>query len=120
MVTKTTSIGIALAVGLMFASCSLERMSRAPKMEQSILGRWGEVNGPTTLEFFKQGTVIIATNEKATSAYYEFVDEESVKIEPKFRSREMKDDSKVWRVAIRGDQLTVVDGGKATRFQRQR
>ncbi|MBI2361669.1 MAG: hypothetical protein HYV04_22630 [Deltaproteobacteria bacterium] len=107
-------------MGILLASCSLGQMGGASKVEQSILGRWREINGPTTLEFFSHGTVIIATDQKATSAYYEFVDEQSVKIEPKFRSREMKNDSRVWRVAIRGDQLTVVDAGKAMRFQRQR
>lgn len=110
----------AIAVGLSLASCSLGQRSPAPNLEKVIVGTWREVSGPATIEFFKEGAVIIAGQGRATTAYYEFVDEDTLKIEPKFRSKDSKSDSRIVKVSIRQDQLTLRDAAGATIFQRQK
>ncbi|MBI2997659.1 MAG: hypothetical protein HYY46_04280 [Deltaproteobacteria bacterium] len=111
---------IAIAVALSLASCSLGQRSPAPNLEKTIIGTWREVSGPTTMEFFREGSVIIAGRGRATTAYYEFVEEDTLKIESKFRSKDNKSDTKVVKVSITRDQLTLRDAAGATIFQRQK
>lgn len=120
MLHKTIYIAVALLMSPLLASCSVPQKDTGPPLERQLIGRWRQINGPTTLEFFKRGTVVIADNETAMSAYFEFVGDKSVKIEPKFRSVPMKSDSRLWMISIRGDLLTIVEGEQRTRFRRQR
>ena len=120
MLTRPGVFLIAIAVGLSLASCSLGQRTPAPNLETTIIGTWREVGGPTTMEFFREGTVIVTGQGRATTAYYEFVDEDTLKIEPKFRSKDSKSDSRIVKVSVRQDQLTLRDTAGATIFQREK
>lgn len=120
MVYKAMPMRVAVAVALLLGSCALEQTSRGPSLEQMIIGRWRQIDGQVTMEFFREGAVIVAGSGGAMSAYYEFVDEHSIKIEPKFRTRAPRSDSRVWRLVVKGDELTVVEGKTTTRFRRER
>jgi hypothetical protein len=120
MVYKGIRMWMAVAIILVFASCAVEQKIPGPKLEQTIIGRWRQIDGQATMEFFREGAVIMVGSAGAMSAYYEFLDEHSVKIEPKFTTRAPRSNSRVWRLAVKGDELTVVEGKTATRFQRER
>lgn len=102
------------------SSCPLEQRSKAPQMERAIVGTWRQINGPASMQFFKEGTVVITNSGKATSAYFEFENDDTLKIEPKFRSKDSKDDIRVLRISIKEDQLTISDATGTTAFERQK
>lgn len=72
------------------------------------------------MEFFREGTVIITGEGRATTAYYEFVEEDALKIEPKFRFRDSESDSRIVKVSITQDRLTIGDAGSNVTFERQK
>lgn len=120
MLRKRIYIAVALVMSPLLASCLVPPKGTGPPLERQLIGRWQQIDGPTTLEFFRRGTVVVANNENAMSAYFEFVGNDSVKIEPKFRSLVTKSDSMLWKISIKGDLLTIVEGEQTMRFRRQR
>lgn len=117
---RTTVPRFAIVIFFLLNSCSLEPWRRVPKMENAIVGTWRQIDGPASMQFFKEGTVIITNQGKASSAYYEFADEETLKIEPKFRSKDIKEDSKFMKISIVQDVLTLTDPVGTVRLQRQK
>ncbi len=116
---KLSQFLIASAVLIALASCSSAVKSRVANPENAILGKWREINGSATIQFFKEGTVILTGKGKTTTAYYKFFDEKHLKIEPKFSSKVTKDPSRLVKFSINQDQLTLGDSEGVTRFRRQ-
>jgi len=51
------------------------------KKEAAINGKWQEVGGTETVEFFKDGTVTFVESGMTMSGNYKFVDDERIRIE---------------------------------------
>ena len=111
---------ILAAVLIFLASCALAMQDKLPGLKTAIIGKWKEIGGPTTIQFFDGGTVILAGKEKTMTAYYKVVDEEHLRIEPKFSAKVSEDSARVVKFSIVRDQLTINDIlRKTTRFQKQ-
>ena len=117
---KLAQFLIASVVLISLASCSSGVKSRVANPENAILGKWREINGSATIQFFKEGTVILTGKGKKTTSYYKLFDEKHLKIEPKFSSKVIKDPSRLVKFSINQDQLTLSDSEGVTRFRRQK
>jgi hypothetical protein len=47
-------------------------LAQAQIIQREILGKWAEIGGTETIEFFKDGTVSIVTQDSAASGKYKF------------------------------------------------
>jgi uncharacterized protein (DUF2147 family) len=63
-----------VAMVFMFTSCS-------PKPENPIVGKWKNIDGTETMEFFKDGTVSLVGKEMSLGGTYKFVDTNRMKLE---------------------------------------
>lgn len=109
------------AVLIFVASCSLTGQDKLPGLKTAIIGKWKEVDGPTTIQFFDRGTMVLAGKEKTMTAYYKVLDEEHLRIEPKFSAKVSEDSAKIVKFSIVRDELTINDLlQKPMRFQRQK
>ncbi len=117
---KLAQFLIASVALISLASCSSGVKSRVANLENAILGKWREINGSATIQFFKEGTIILTEKGKTTTAYYKLFDEKHLKIEPKFSSKITKDPSRIVKFSINQDQLTLSDSEGVTRFRRQK
>jgi hypothetical protein len=111
-----------LAVALiLLASCAFAKKDKLPGLKTAIIGKWQETGGPTTIRFFEGGTMILSGKEKSMTAYYKVLDEEHLRIQPKFNARVSEDSARVVKFSILRGQLTI--SGllpKTTRFQKQK
>ena len=115
-----------------FFLCSCSPMnSRSSFLQTAIVGKWKEINGPgnirffkdapSTIQFYKEGTVIIMGKKSSLTAWYEFLDEEQLRIEPKFGPGDTKGLGIIVKASIVEDYLTLTDpnGHATSRFQRE-
>ncbi len=115
-----TRFSIVAALLIFLASCALAKQDKLPGWKTAIIGKWKEIDGPTTIQFFDSGTVILAGKKKTMTAYYKVLDEEHLRIEPKFSAKVSEDPAKIVKFSIVRDQLTINDLlQKPTRFQKQ-
>ena len=63
-----------LSIAALLSSC-------AASPEDKILGRWKEVDGTETMEFLKDGTVIVVDEGMSMAGTYKWIDNDRVKIE---------------------------------------
>jgi hypothetical protein len=114
-------LSIAVAVLISIASCSLAKQDKVPQMKKAIIGKWKEINGPASIQFFEGGTVILTGKEKTMTAYYKVMDEEHLRIEPKFSAQVSEDPGRLVKFSIVRGHLTIDDLlEKSTRFQKQK
>jgi len=118
---KVVEVIIALWSLLFLASCSITPTDpSAVPLEGVIVGKWREIGGTKTIQFFNEGTVISVSEDKATTAYYKVLDTEHLEIEPKYQLGAGLARTVIIRVSIHGDQLTLTDSGEILRFQREK
>ncbi len=55
--------------------------SCSSKPENAIIGKWKEINGTGTIEFFKDGTVIAVDEGMSIGGSYKFIDKDRIKME---------------------------------------
>jgi hypothetical protein len=53
--------------------------SCSSKPENKIVGKWKEIGGTETMEFFKDGTVSVVDNKISLKGSYQFIDEKRIK-----------------------------------------
>jgi uncharacterized protein (DUF2147 family) len=63
---------VIVAIALL-SSCSL-------KPEDAIVGKWKETDGNETIEFFRDGTFIMADEELPIEGTYKFIDKDRIRI----------------------------------------
>lgn len=51
------------------------------KPEAVIIGKWDEIDGTETIEFFKDGTVTIVDKGISLSGNYKFIDDDHIRID---------------------------------------
>ena len=88
-----TALGLCLTMTALLAGCS--------KPENAIVGKWRSTETPpTTLEFFKDGTVSTSDYNSSLSGKYTFPDETHIQM-----SNGLVSDVKTFK--IEGDMLTL-------------
>jgi hypothetical protein len=103
--------GIAAVVALL-SSCS-------SKPEDAIVGKWKELGGTETMEFFRDGTVSVVDEGMSMAGSYKFVDKDRVKVELGGLGALMG--PVVARVSISGEDLSwTMPDGKVSRYKRSR
>ena len=99
-----------MAVGALLSSC-------AAKPEDALVGKWKEVGGTETMEFFKDGTVSIVDEGMSMAGSYRFVDKDRVKVELGGLGALMG--PVVARVSISGEDLSwTMPDGKVSKYKR--
>jgi len=66
-------------VGLGIVCIAAVLVSCSSKPEKMIVGRWQEIGGTETMEFFKDGTVRIKDVDVSLEGSYQFVEKDRVK-----------------------------------------
>jgi len=61
-----------LCFGLLLSACSA-KAGEALRQQKAVLGKWQEIGGTETIEFFKNGTVIYVLKEGRLNGTYEVV-----------------------------------------------
>lgn len=72
-ILKQVIVGVVCMVALA-SSCS-------SKPENEILGKWKEIRGTETMEFFKDGTISVVNRGMSMGGSYKFVDKDRIKLE---------------------------------------
>ncbi len=104
---KSAIIIVVLIVLLHLVSCSGTR--------SGIIGKWQEVDGPETVEFFKDGTIKgIAYNGTVVQGKYTFVENDRIKVE--FGREEAVE----FKFTISGNEMILFlqPNNRATSFRR--
>lgn len=55
--------------------------SCSSKPENAIAGKWQDINGTDTMEFFKNGTVRAIDKQSSLAGNFKFIDKDRIKIE---------------------------------------
>ena len=102
----------------LFAACTLPSKEVGTPLDWGLLGRWRELGGTKTLQFFGGGTLITKQGSKSTSSFYRIVDERSIEIDPKYapHTKLNKSASRVVQATIHGNELTLIESGKSLKF----
>jgi hypothetical protein len=85
-------------------------VSCSSKPENAIVGKWSEIGGTETMEFFKDGTVSVVDKGMTMEGSYKFVEKDSIKLE--LGGLGALVGPIVAKVSIKGDELifTLPDG----------
>jgi hypothetical protein len=90
-----------------------------PSDETAIIGRWKEIDGSETIEFFKGGTVSIVDRGKSTAGDYRFLDVGRLRFD--LGGIGAVAGPMIFSASIIGDKLILTDAnGKATKYTRIR
>lgn len=87
---------VAILILFLFVSCSLEN---------AIIGKWSEIGGTETLEFFKDGTVVVVEFGMSMVGSYKFIDKDQIKLE--LGGLGVLVGPMVAKISIKGDEMTL-------------
>jgi len=82
------------------------------KPENIIIGKWQEIDGTETIEFFKDGTVNIVDKTISVSGDFKFVDDNKLRLDLGRYGTE------VVEVSISRNELIIEQNGKVHKYQR--
>jgi hypothetical protein len=68
-------------IGTLFATIVALALLVSCSGGSSIVGKWQEIGGDETLEFFKDGTISASSKEMALGGKYSFVEVDRMKVE---------------------------------------
>lgn len=103
---------VIICIVAMLSSCS-------SKPEKAIVGKWKEIGGSETMEFFKDGTLSIADDSVYFGGNYKFIDKDSIKME--LGGSGAMAGPVVARVSITGEELTItMPGDEASKFRKSK
>ena len=87
------------------------------KSENPIVGKWREIGGTETIEFFKDGTVIVFSKGMTMGGSYKFVAKDRIKLE--LGGLGILAGPIVAKVSINGDELTfITSDGDVSKYKR--
>ena len=87
------------------------------KPENPIVGKWREIGGTETIEFFKDGTVIVFSKGMTMGGSYKFVAKDRIKLE--LGGLGILAGPIVAKVSINGDELTfITSDGDVSKYKR--
>jgi len=99
---------IVVLILFMLVSCSLET---------SIVGKWNEIDGNETMEFFKDGTVSVNSGYVNTSGSYSLVDNDRIKLT--FNGLFALAGPVVADISVHGDEMAItMPNGKTSKYKR--
>jgi hypothetical protein len=99
---------VVLVSALLFVSCSLK---------SSIVGKWQEIGGSETIEFFKDGTISLTSHGISLNGKYTFIEDDRIKVE--FGGLGSIAGPILYRASISSGELTLNDSkGKTSKFAR--
>lgn len=85
--------------------------------ESAIVGKWSEIGGTETIEFFKDGTVSVVDNGITMGGSYKFVEKDRIKLE--LSGLGALAGPIVAKVSIKGDELTfTMPDGEVSKYKR--
>src|SRR5437899_2199112 len=109
MNTSKYIVLLMLAVVAVFVSCSTK---------SSIVGKWQEIGGTETLEFFKDGTLSVVNKGTAITGKYSFLDDTRIKLEIGGIVGALAG-SQIVTVSIADGELSLTDQkGKVSRYRK--
>jgi len=87
------------------------------KPENPIVGKWREIGGTETIEFFKDSTVIVFSKGMTMGGSYKFVAKDRIKLE--LGGLGILAGPIVAKVSINGDELTfITSDGDVSKYKR--
>jgi hypothetical protein len=79
---KRTKGGLKQLIGWCSIACIVFLLSScSSKPENEIVGKWKEIGGTETLEFFKDGTISVIDKRMSLGGSYKFVGKDRIKFE---------------------------------------
>ena len=111
---------ILVAISISVAACTVVKEDKVPELTNAIVGKWREIHGPATIQFFEEGTVILTGKDKTLTAYYKVLNNEQLRIEAKFNPKAAYDPGRIVNFSIHQDQLTISDPQETTRYKKQK
>lgn len=110
MHSRVVRFGFACVLLLTVVACS--------SPEKAIVGRWTEVGGDETMEFFKEGTINVS-GQLTMAGTYKWLDKDRIKLE--LGGIGALAGPVVLQVAIKSDELTLTDSsGKPSKYKRSK
>jgi hypothetical protein len=88
-------------------------------LEDGIIGKWREVGGKKTVQFFREGIMISVNESESVTAFYKFDDQGKLEIEPKYRLGAGPRRAEVIQLSIDGDQLTLTDSKGKLKYKKE-
>lgn len=87
------------------------------KPEDAVIGKWKEVSGTETIEFFKDGTITIVDKGMSMSGNYKFIDNEHIRMDLGGLGALMG--PIISKVSFTNDELVMItEKGKEYKYQR--
>ncbi|MEW6573252.1 MAG: hypothetical protein AB1374_06425 [Bacillota bacterium] len=94
-------------------------VSCSPNPEKAIIGKWSEIDGTETIEFFKDGTLTVADEGMDMGGSYEFVEKNRIRVE--LGGLGALAGPFVATVSISGNELTwTMPDGEVSKYRRVR
>jgi len=92
-------------------------VSCSSKPENDIVGKWSEIGGKETIEFFKDGTVSVFSEGIAMGGSFRFFEKDRIKLE--FGGLGALAGPILAKVSIKGDELTLtMPDGDVSKYKR--
>lgn len=110
MMRAITQLLFLILSSLLLISCS-------SNLESQIIGKWKEIDGTETIEFFKDGTVSVVDEDMPMGGDYKFVDDGHLRIE--LGGLGALVGPMVFTVSISKNELSLTDAnGKVSKYRR--
>ena len=86
------------------------------------MGKWRQVDGARTVQFFAEGSMITVDGPRAMAASYKILDDASLEVEPKYHLGARLTPVIVIKASITktGDELTLQDGAETVKYRREK
>ena len=117
---KTAKALLSIVVAVVLSACSMTAPEAKTPLAKAIVGKWRQVGGTRTVQFFTEGTMIAVHGQRALTASYKVLDDTSLEIEPKYHLGARLTPVVVMKASITRDDLTLTDSTETVKYRREK
>ena len=117
---KTGKALLSIVAAVVLSACSMTAPEAKTPLAQAIVGKWRQIDGTRTVQFFSEGTMITVHGQRAMTASYKVLDNASLEVEPKYHLGAGLTPTVVMKASITRDELTLTDSAETVKYQREK
>jgi len=117
---KTAKVLLSIVVAVVLGACSTTAPEAKTPLTKALVGKWRQVDGTRTVQFFAEESMITVDGPRAMAASYKILDDASLEVEPKYHLGARLTPVIVIKASITGDELTLQDGTEKVKYRRER
>ncbi|MGH7829823.1 MAG: hypothetical protein ACREP8_06555 [Candidatus Binatia bacterium] len=108
-----------IIAGVLLSACSTTAPEVKAPLKTAIVGKWRQVDGTRTVQFFTEGTMISVTGQRALAASYKVLDDATLEVEPKYHMGATLAPTILIKATFAKDVLTLTDSKETVKYRRE-